>query len=325
MDSSNDTSASRECVRASGGGSASRRISERCGLAGAAGAAGAACPVRRSGFRSRGTASRACARALRSAARDRAVSGRSSPRAWWPWLSCGFAESAHAGRRRRANNQNRRSVMTGSMIRPPWVGSGIAAAKEREATPFAYGPTWLAWWWWRSEPHGASPARRNVMKHLVLVDDVADRCGACAGLRRRHRRCQDAMPGRVRGRSPTWARPARKASTSPGAPTPGTDAMGPASPTAKTAPRSPPVSKACAPCAACRAGAQHRQEQLLVHVAAAHDRLPGRRRDHQASVGNQKAVDDCMRAFDGSDAPPSCMAGITVQPQPPGAAPAARK
>jgi hypothetical protein len=39
--------------------------------------------------------------------------------------------------------------------------------------------------------------------------------------------------------------------------------------------------------------------------------------DYQASVGNQKAVDDCMRAFDGSDHPPSCMGGITVQPQAP--------
>jgi hypothetical protein len=39
--------------------------------------------------------------------------------------------------------------------------------------------------------------------------------------------------------------------------------------------------------------------------------------DYQASVGNQKAVDDCMRAFAGSDAPPSCMGGITVQHAPP--------
>ena len=39
--------------------------------------------------------------------------------------------------------------------------------------------------------------------------------------------------------------------------------------------------------------------------------------DYQASVGNQKAVDDCMRAFEGTDAPPSCMSGITVQPQAP--------
>ena len=39
--------------------------------------------------------------------------------------------------------------------------------------------------------------------------------------------------------------------------------------------------------------------------------------DYQASVGNQKAVEDCMRAFDGSGAPPSCMSGITVQPQVP--------
>jgi hypothetical protein len=39
--------------------------------------------------------------------------------------------------------------------------------------------------------------------------------------------------------------------------------------------------------------------------------------DYQASVGNQKAVEDCMRAFEGSDAPPSCMSGITVQPQAP--------
>ncbi len=39
--------------------------------------------------------------------------------------------------------------------------------------------------------------------------------------------------------------------------------------------------------------------------------------EYQASVGNQKAVEDCMRAFDGSDAPPSCMSGITVQPQAP--------
>lgn len=39
--------------------------------------------------------------------------------------------------------------------------------------------------------------------------------------------------------------------------------------------------------------------------------------DYQASVGNQKAVEDCMRAFEGTDAPPSCMGGITVQPQAP--------
>jgi len=39
--------------------------------------------------------------------------------------------------------------------------------------------------------------------------------------------------------------------------------------------------------------------------------------DYQASVGNQKAVEDCMRAFEGSDAPPSCMSGITVQQQAP--------
>ncbi len=48
--------------------------------------------------------------------------------------------------------------------------------------------------------------------------------------------------------------------------------------------------------------------------------------EYQASVGNQKVVEDCMRAFDGSDAPPSCMSGITVQPQAPGpVAPAGRK
>jgi len=35
--------------------------------------------------------------------------------------------------------------------------------------------------------------------------------------------------------------------------------------------------------------------------------------DYQASVGNQKAVEDCMRQFDGSDHPPSCMSGITLQ------------
>lgn len=39
--------------------------------------------------------------------------------------------------------------------------------------------------------------------------------------------------------------------------------------------------------------------------------------DFQASTGNQKAIDDCMRAFEGADAPPSCMSGITVQPQAP--------
>jgi hypothetical protein len=39
--------------------------------------------------------------------------------------------------------------------------------------------------------------------------------------------------------------------------------------------------------------------------------------DYQASVGNQKVVEDCMRAFDGADAPPSCMSGIAVQPQAP--------
>lgn len=39
--------------------------------------------------------------------------------------------------------------------------------------------------------------------------------------------------------------------------------------------------------------------------------------NYEGSVGNQKAVDDCMRAFEGTDAPPSCMAGITVQPKAP--------
>jgi len=44
--------------------------------------------------------------------------------------------------------------------------------------------------------------------------------------------------------------------------------------------------------------------------------------DYQASVGNQKAVEDCMRnfdggSFDGTGASPSCMSGITVQPQAP--------
>jgi hypothetical protein len=48
--------------------------------------------------------------------------------------------------------------------------------------------------------------------------------------------------------------------------------------------------------------------------------------DYQASVGNQKVVEDCMRAFDGSGAPPSCMSGITVQPQAPApVAPAHKK
>ena len=37
----------------------------------------------------------------------------------------------------------------------------------------------------------------------------------------------------------------------------------------------------------------------------------------EASVGNQKVVDDCMRQFDGSDHPPSCMSGITLQPKAP--------
>lgn len=44
--------------------------------------------------------------------------------------------------------------------------------------------------------------------------------------------------------------------------------------------------------------------------------------DYQASVGNQKAVEDCIRnfdggSFDGTGASPSCMSGITVQPQAP--------
>jgi hypothetical protein len=42
--------------------------------------------------------------------------------------------------------------------------------------------------------------------------------------------------------------------------------------------------------------------------------------DVQASVGNQQVVEDCMRQFDGSDHPPSCMSGITVQPKAPAAA-----
>lgn len=47
--------------------------------------------------------------------------------------------------------------------------------------------------------------------------------------------------------------------------------------------------------------------------------------DYQASVGNQKAVDDCMRQFDGSSTPPSCMSGITVQPKAPAPVVPARK
>lgn len=47
--------------------------------------------------------------------------------------------------------------------------------------------------------------------------------------------------------------------------------------------------------------------------------------DYQASVGNQKVVEDCMRAFDGSGTPPSCMSGITVQPQAPAPVVPARK
>jgi len=43
--------------------------------------------------------------------------------------------------------------------------------------------------------------------------------------------------------------------------------------------------------------------------------------DYQASVGNQKVIEDCMRAFEGADAPPSCMGGITVQPKAPPALP----
>lgn len=39
--------------------------------------------------------------------------------------------------------------------------------------------------------------------------------------------------------------------------------------------------------------------------------------DYQASIGNQKAIDDCMRAFEGADAPPTCLGGITVQPKAP--------
>lgn len=38
---------------------------------------------------------------------------------------------------------------------------------------------------------------------------------------------------------------------------------------------------------------------------------------YQASVGNQKVIDDCMRAFEGADAPPTCLGGITVQPKAP--------
>lgn len=39
--------------------------------------------------------------------------------------------------------------------------------------------------------------------------------------------------------------------------------------------------------------------------------------DYQASVGNQKVVEDCMKAFEGTDAPPSCLSGIAVQPKAP--------
>lgn len=40
--------------------------------------------------------------------------------------------------------------------------------------------------------------------------------------------------------------------------------------------------------------------------------------DYQASVGNQKVVEDCLKAFEGTDAPPSCLSGIAVQPKAPG-------
>lgn len=40
--------------------------------------------------------------------------------------------------------------------------------------------------------------------------------------------------------------------------------------------------------------------------------------DYQVLLGDaEKSIDDCMRAFEGSSTPPSCLSGITVQPKPP--------
>ena len=39
--------------------------------------------------------------------------------------------------------------------------------------------------------------------------------------------------------------------------------------------------------------------------------------DYQASVGNQKVMEDCMQSFDGSKTPSSCTSGITIQPKAP--------
>lgn len=45
--------------------------------------------------------------------------------------------------------------------------------------------------------------------------------------------------------------------------------------------------------------------------------------DYEVLGGDaEKSMDDCMRAFEGSSTPPSCLSGITVQRKPPTGPPA---
>ena len=44
--------------------------------------------------------------------------------------------------------------------------------------------------------------------------------------------------------------------------------------------------------------------------------------DYQLKLGDtERSMEDCMRSFEGSSTPPSCLSGIQVQPQPPGPPP----
>jgi len=43
--------------------------------------------------------------------------------------------------------------------------------------------------------------------------------------------------------------------------------------------------------------------------------------DYRVLLGDaEKSIDDCLRAFEGSSTPPSCLSGITAQHKPPGEA-----
>ena len=48
--------------------------------------------------------------------------------------------------------------------------------------------------------------------------------------------------------------------------------------------------------------------------------------DYQARVGDaEQSIEECMRAYEGSSSPPSCLSGFKVQPKPPGAPPLGRE